>query len=348
MWSPAPASYTGEDVAELQLHGSRAVLRALFDSLAEQGARPAEAGEFSRRAFVNGKLDLTELEGLADLIAAETEMQRRQALAQARGSLAERAEAWRSMLIDLRAELEARLDFSDEGDVPEALPAALAMRWTSCGGRWASVLAGAAAGERVREGFRVAILGPPNAGKSSLLNAIAKRDVAIVTEEAGTTRDVLEVPLDLGGYPVLLFDTAGLREADSLAEREGVRRARAAGERADLVLWLQDCTASLAAAAGIRRGSGLARPYKGRSRRPSWRLTELPSPSVTGEGLPALIERVGEAAAAVSRRRECIGDPAQADGLRSPTLPRRSTASRALRTRWRRTCCGSQARLLGG
>jgi tRNA modification GTPase len=242
LWFPGPGSETGEDMAELQLHGGRAVVQAVFDALGALGLRLARPGEFIRRAFESGKLDLTEVEGLSDLIAAETELQRRQALGQAGGALAARAEEWRSALIDLRAEIEARLDFSDEGDVADALPVDFQTRVATLGEAMREALAGATSGERLREGFRVAILGRPNAGKSSLLNALARRDVAIVTEEAGTTRDVLEVPLDLNGYPVTLFDTAGLREAESAAELEGVRRARLTAESADLVLWLSDTT----------------------------------------------------------------------------------------------------------
>jgi tRNA modification GTPase len=206
----------------------------------------AEPGEFSRRAFDNGKLDLTEVEGLADLIAAETEVQRRQAVGQAAGALARRAERWRETLIDLRAEIEARLDFSDEGDVPDALAPDFWMRVRELSSEIEEAIGTAAAAERVREGFRVAILGPPNAGKSSLLNALSRREIAIVTDEPGTTRDVLEVPLDLHGYPVVLFDTAGLRESESRAETEGVRRARRTAADADLLLWLSDCEAPAA------------------------------------------------------------------------------------------------------
>jgi tRNA modification GTPase len=254
LWFPAPASFSGEDGGELHLHGGRAVVGAAFEALAAEGLRIAEPGEFTKRAFLNGKLDLTAAEGIADLVAAETEMQRRQALRQAGGELRRRSEDWRDELIALRAEIEARLDFADEGDVADALPHDFEDRIAALRAGLRAALASAAAGTRVREGFRVAILGRPNAGKSSLLNALSRRDVAIVTEEAGTTRDVLEVPLDLGGYPVLVYDTAGLRDSDSAAEREGVRRAKLAADAADLVLWLSD------PAAGVEAPPDLAVP----------------------------------------------------------------------------------------
>lgn len=321
LWFPGPRSETGEDMAELQLHGGRAVVQATLASLGALGLRLARPGEFIRRAFENGKLDLTEVEGLADLIAAETELQRRQALGQAGGALAAQAEEWRQALIDLRAEIEARLDFSDEGDVAEALPADFYARVAALATAMRQALAGARSGERVREGFRVAILGLPNAGKSSLLNALARRDVAIVTEEAGTTRDVLEVPLDLDGTPVVLFDTAGLREAASAAEVEGVRRAKLTAESADLILWLSDSTEPAAPPLEV---SGrpllcvatkvdLARPGAG---------ADIGISVVTGEGVAELIARLGSAAseslgggqALVTRARqaEAIGDAAEA------------------------------------
>ncbi len=241
LWLPGPASYTGEDCAELHCHGGRAVIQAVIAALTDRdGVRLAEAGEFSRRAFDNGKLDLTELEGLADLIQAETEAQRRQALQLAEGAMRRDLEAWRGRLIDLRAEIEARLDFSDEDDVGAELPAGFFDAVGDLRSAVAAAVGTFGVAERVRHGLRVAIMGAPNAGKSTLLNRIARRDVAIVTPEAGTTRDVLEVPLDLDGYPVVLFDTAGLRETDNVAEQEGIRRARLTGETSDLVLWLDD------------------------------------------------------------------------------------------------------------
>lgn len=237
-WFPAPHSFTGEDCAELQVHGSPAGVRAIIKLIAGKGARLAEAGEFTRRAFGNGKLDLVEIEGLGDLLEAETENQRRQALDRFEGGLSQRIDGWRDQLLDLRAEIEARLDFSDEGDVSDALPEDFGRSLKALRDDIATALASVEHGRIVREGIRVALAGPPNAGKSSLLNALAQSDIAIVTDEAGTTRDVREVPLDINGQLYILLDLAGLRETDSKAEAEGVRRARQAIDQADIVLWL--------------------------------------------------------------------------------------------------------------
>ena len=236
----APASFTGEDVAELHVHGGRAVVAAVLGTLSEmEGFRPAEAGEFTRRALGNERLDLTQVEGLADLVAAETEAQRRQALRQSDGTVGRLYEGWRRRLVRARALIEAELDFADEEDIPAS----------ASSGAWA--LAEAVRqeianhiddrrGERVREGVEIVVAGPPNAGKSSLVNAIARRDVAIVTAEPGTTRDMIEVRVDLDGYAATLVDTAGLREAEGVVEKEGVRRAAERAARADMVLWLSD------------------------------------------------------------------------------------------------------------
>jgi len=238
-WMPAPHSFTGEDTAELQVHGSAAVVRTLIRSIAAlPGVRLAEAGEFTRRAFLNGKLDLTEVEGLGDLIDAETETQRQQAVARLAGGLSERVIAWREMLLDARAEIEARLDFSDESDVSAELPASVTTSMEQLSGDLAEAIESVGRGRIVREGLRVALAGPPNVGKSSLLNALSRSDLAIVSDEPGTTRDVREVSLDLGGRLVVLVDMAGLRATESRAEAEGVRRAEAEISRADLVLWL--------------------------------------------------------------------------------------------------------------
>ena len=246
LWFPAPHSETGEDVAELQLHGGRAVIAAVLSALSRiEGLRPAEAGEFTRRAFENGKLDLTAVEGLADLVMAETEGQRRQAFRQMTGALGNRAESWRSQLIQALALIEARIDFSDEADVPQDLVTPALHIARTLAAEIASALADGGRGERLRDGLVVAIAGPPNAGKSTLLNRIAKREAAIVSPYAGTTRDVIEVHLDLGGLPVTLLDTAGIRETDDPLEREGVTRARARAASADLVLWVVDASESI-------------------------------------------------------------------------------------------------------
>ncbi|MEA2983903.1 MAG: tRNA modification GTPase [Alphaproteobacteria bacterium] len=241
LWFPSPRSETGEDMAELQLHGGRAVIAAVLAALGRlPGFRPAEAGEFTRRAFENGRLDLTAVEGLADLIGAETEAQRRQAYRQLKGMLGDRAETWRGRLIQAVALVEAGIDFSDEADVPAELirPALDIAR--ELHDEISAALAEAGRGERLRDGLVVAIAGPPNAGKSTLLNRIAKREAAIVSPFAGTTRDVIEVHLDLGGYPVTLLDTAGMRETEDPVEQEGVRRARERAAAADLVLWITE------------------------------------------------------------------------------------------------------------
>jgi len=236
----APASFTGEDVAEFHVHGSRAVLARLLAVLtALPDVRLAEAGEFTRRAFEAGKLDLAAVEGLADLIDSDTEWQRQQALRQMDGALGALALQWRTALIDAMSLLAAELDFSDEGDVSGPLQQQAVALATDVLDSLRHALGGFAMGERVREGFVVVLAGPPNAGKSSLLNALARRDVAIVSPIAGTTRDTLEVRLDLAGLPVILIDTAGLRDSSDPIEAEGVRRARDLVGRADLVLALR-------------------------------------------------------------------------------------------------------------
>jgi len=248
LWFPAPNSETGEDVAELQLHGGRAVLAATLTALGDiDGLRPAEAGEFTRRAFEHGKLDLTAVEALADLVGAETEAQRRQAFRQLKGLLGGNAERWRTRLIEALALVEARIDFSDEADVPEELVAPALAIVAELEREIGAALADAGRGERLREGMVVAIAGPPNAGKSTLLNRIARREAAIVSPFAGTTRDVIEVHLDLDGYPVTLLDTAGIRESAEPIEQEGIRRAQERAAEADLVLWVSDAGDRLAA-----------------------------------------------------------------------------------------------------
>jgi len=241
LWFPGPRSATGEDVAELHLHGGRAVVAAVLAALGRlDGVRPAEPGEFTRRAFENGKLDLTAAEGLDDLIHADTDQQRRQALRQLQGFLGEKAESWRQSMIEAAALIEALIDFSDEEDVGDnllgqALADVAALRSTIV-----EALRTSRHSERLREGLVVAIAGPPNAGKSTLLNRLAQREAAIVSPHAGTTRDVIEVHLDLDGFPVTVLDTAGVRESIDPVEQEGVRRAKARAAAADLVLWVSE------------------------------------------------------------------------------------------------------------
>src|SRR6266851_7103846 len=243
LWFPGPNSATGEDVAELHVHGGRAVIAAVLAALAKvAGLRHAEAGEFTRRAFENGRMDLTAVEGLADLVAAETEAQRRQAFHHLKGLLGDRAESWRKQLIEALALIEAAIDFADEDDVPKQAMAQAIERVRPLADEIDRACAGA--GERLREGLRVAIAGPPNAGKSTLFNRLARREAAIVSPFPGTTRDVLELHLDLGGFPVTVLDTAGIRETDDPVEGEGVRRASEQAAQASLVLWVVDATAA--------------------------------------------------------------------------------------------------------
>ncbi|MDB5367134.1 MAG: trmE [Rhodospirillales bacterium] len=237
----APASFTGDDVVELHTHGGRAVHSAVARALLALGARPAEPGEFSKRAFLAGKLTLDQTEAIADLVAAETEAQRRQALRQLGGALAARAEGWRAALVEAMAAAEAAIDFPDE-DLPAGLEQRARTAIASLRDELGDALAEGRRGEALRDGFEIAVLGPPNAGKSSLINYLAGRDAAIVSPIAGTTRDAIEVRLDLGGWPVTLVDTAGLRESDDEIEQEGVRRARARAEQADLAVWLTEAT----------------------------------------------------------------------------------------------------------
>ncbi|MBN8980478.1 MAG: tRNA uridine-5-carboxymethylaminomethyl(34) synthesis GTPase MnmE [Rhizobiales bacterium] len=243
LFFPGPHSATGEDIAEFQIHGGRAVIAAVFDALGKiEGMRPAEPGEFTRRAFENGKLDLTEAEGLDDLIHADTDRQRRQALRQLKGLLGEKAENWRRQIIEASALVEAGIDFSDEGDVSAELIAPALKKISALKSEIEETLSLSAQSERLRDGLVVAIAGPPNAGKSTLLNRLARRDAAIVSPHAGTTRDAIEVHLDLDGYPVTLIDTAGIRETSDPVEQEGVRRARERVRTADLVVWLIDAS----------------------------------------------------------------------------------------------------------
>ncbi len=237
---PGPGSFTGEDIVELHVHGGHAVISALMTSLgAIDGLRPAEPGEFSRRAFENGKMDLTAIEAIADLVDAETSAQRQQALTQMGGALSKAYDGWRERLVKAMAFAEASIDFSEE-DIPEDLTRQSLEALKALVAEIRDHLSDNSIGERIRDGFRIALTGAPNVGKSSLLNALAKRDVAIVSDIAGTTRDVIEVPMDLGGYAAVIIDTAGIRESSDLIEREGVRRALDQAASADLRLHLVD------------------------------------------------------------------------------------------------------------
>jgi tRNA modification GTPase len=292
LWFPAPHSVTGEDVAELHLHGSRAVLAAVMAWLSRRGLRLAEPGEFTRRAFLNDKLDLTQAEAVADLAAAETEAQRRQALRQLDGHLGGVYRGWGERLLRLVAHLEAAIDFPDE-DLPPEIEAEVAAGTRALAEEIAAHLADGHRGERLRDGIAVAILGPPNAGKSSLLNQLARREAAITSPIAGTTRDVIEVAIDLAGYPLVLADTAGLRDSADVIEQEGLRRALKRAEEAELRLFVFDATRpedakgaapwpgpdTLLVANKIDLASARDAPLAG----------AIPVSALTGEGLPALI-----------------------------------------------------------
>lgn len=310
LYFAGPGSETGEDIAEFQLHGSPAVVRSVLVALGTfPGCRIAEPGEFARRAFLNGKIDLTAAEGLADLIDAETDAQRRQALAHADGAFGRLCEAWRNRLLEARAMAETAIDFSDEADVAtDAMSRALSGAHPLLA-EIEQHLANARSGEIVRDGFQVVIAGPPNVGKSSLLNALAQRDVAIVSPEPGTTRDIVEVHLDLSGYAVVVADTAGLRDAPDAIEAEGIRRATDRARKADLIVWLVDAVqpqweppAAIATGAErllvvvnkVDRVTGEARLRNPESKGPG--LASAPAPirisARTGEGLPELVAQV--------------------------------------------------------
>jgi tRNA modification GTPase len=304
VWVPGPRSATGEDVAELHLHGSRAVLAAVMAALRRLGLRLAEPGEFTRRAFLNGKLDLTQAEAVADLAAAETEAQRRQALRQLDGALGLLYRGWAERLLRLVAHLEAAIDFPDE-DLPPEIEARVAADSAAMAHEIERHLADGRRGERLRDGIAIAILGPPNAGKSSLLNQLARREAAITSPIAGTTRDVIEVAIDLAGYPVVLADTAGLRESADLIEQEGLRRALQRAESAELRLFVFDAsrpqdaagaaawpgpdTILVANKADLLAGTG--QPF------PALREGACPGPD---PGVADTARRLGEGAAAVA------------------------------------------------
>ena len=305
LWFPAPASATGEDLAELHIHGGRAVTEGVLGALAGQpGLRLAEPGEFTRRAFENGKLDLTAAEGVADLVAAQTAAQRRLALRQLDGELGAVYEDWRTRLLEVLAHAEAYIDFPDE-DLPAGAAPATSDTVRTLSRAIAGHLDDSHRGERLRDGLQVAIIGAPNVGKSSLMNRLARRDVAIVAATAGTTRDVIEVQLDLAGYPVVIADTAGLREGTGDVEIEGIRRARARAEAADMRIavfdaatWptVDDATAALVNTdtVVVLSKSDLAPPPA------SARLGEAPTiavSAVTGAGVDILLDELAGAAA---------------------------------------------------
>jgi tRNA modification GTPase len=298
LWFPGPASYSGEDAAELHLHGGRAVLRVVAETLVALGCRPAEAGEFTRRALVNGRLDLTEAEGIADLIAAETEAQRIQALRQAEGGLSRRLAGWSERIATLLAWQEAAIEFAEDG-VPTDLDARVKEGAAALRAEMAASLEEGERAERLREGVAIAILGAPNAGKSSLLNALAGREAAIVSPRAGTTRDVVEVTLEIAGVPVLLADTAGLRETADEIEAEGVRRALARAEAADLRLavFAADVPPDAATLALLDR-PGTVPVVNKTDLAPAVLPGAIAVSARTGEGLAALQARLAEEVAA--------------------------------------------------
>jgi tRNA modification GTPase len=356
LWFPAPASVTGEDVAELHLHGSRAVLAGVADTLRGLGLRLAEPGEFTRRAFLSGKLDLTQAEAVADLVAAETEAQRRQALRQLDGELGGLYRDWALRLRRSLAHLEAVIDFPDEALPPE-IEGEIGRDVAALAGEIRRHLADGHRGERLRDGIMVAILGPPNAGKSSLLNRIARRDAAIVSPIAGTTRDIVEVAIDLGGYPVVLADTAGLRDSGDAIEQEGLRRARRRADEADLRLFVYDARhpadAEGAAAwpedATIRVANKIDLLPRACASLP---VDAVPVSALTGDGVEALLVGLGDAVAKTyrnaaptltrARHRAALEDAATAfeRSLRAP-LP--ELRAEDLRLAWR-----SLGRITGG
>ena len=342
LYFAAPHSFTGEDVVELQLHGSIAVVRGVLDALADcPGLRLAGPGEFTRRAFLNGKLDLAQAEGLADLIEAQTAAQHRQALRQLGGEASARVAALRARILTPLALLEAYIDFPDE-EIPDRVLTETAQHVRELASELAALLDDGGVGEKIREGLEIVILGPPNAGKSSLLNALARRDAAIVSPEAGTTRDMVEVHLEIGGYEVTLIDTAGLREQAGAVEAEGIRRARARAAQADLTLVLLDGDDAGAAAqiAPLLDARSLLLRTKsdlGGADATALPVTAPPMPALhgstrTGDGLDALMAalrerieaRMGAAAAPLitrARHREALREAQAALARWSPALP---------------------------
>ncbi len=315
---PAPRSFTGEDVAELHLHGGPAVSKVVLAALdALDGLRPADPGEFTRRALMNGKLDLAQVEGLGDLLAAETEAQRRQAMRLLEGALSRRAELWRAEIVRILAHVEVGIDFVDE-DVPADVTAGLGGALGALSAAIDGELAASRMAERVRDGFEVAIIGAPNVGKSTLLNALAGRDVALTSHVAGTTRDVIEVHMDLGGLPVTVLDTAGLREITGAVEAMGIALARRRAEQADLRVFLVEAPDEVTGLAVEQREGDLVVLAKADLRRGG---AGLAVSGLTGAGVGELIDRIG---AVSGRARVTSGDHhpcPPAEGHRSSAGP---------------------------
>jgi len=334
LWFPGPASFTGEDVAEFHVHGGPAVVAAMLAALGRiDDCRMAEAGEFSRRAFLNGKLDLTQVEGLGDLIEAETAAQRRQALGQMAGGFARIAEGWARHLTRTLAHVEAAIDFPDE-DLPDDLLGPARLVAESLSQEIGARLADGRRGEILRDGLSVALIGPPNSGKSSLMNALAGRDAAIVSAQAGTTRDVIEVHLDLGGYPVILADTAGIRDSVDPIEAEGIRRAKARALAADLRLLVLDAGAPDSLNGFAVGGDAATLLVWNKVDQALPPTSGLAVSAATGAGLGALIDvlatraegMLGGDAPIVTRERhrqaleECVGSLGRAVGGADPAL----------------------------
>jgi len=286
---PGPGSFTGEDVVEIMVHGSPAVVEAVAGAMLATGARQAAPGEFTRRAFLNGQMDLMEAEGLADLIDADTEAQRVQAVRQMEGGLSDRAAGWKEAVLDALAQVEGEIDFPDEADVPDRLSREAGPGLSALMEGLRGALAGFGRGERVREGLRIAVIGAPNAGKSSLINWLAGREAAIVSDIPGTTRDVVEVQLVLAGLPVRVADTAGLREAVDAVEVEGVRRARLEAESADIRVLVVDGTAPSEEGRQALREGDLVVVNKSDCVGPALHTGDLAVSVKTGEGLDALL-----------------------------------------------------------
>jgi tRNA modification GTPase len=304
LWFPAPHSATGEDVAEFHVHGSRAVLSAIMQVLRRLGLRLAEPGEFTRRAFLNGKLDLLQAEAIADLAAAETEAQRRQALRQLDGELGGLYRSWSQRLTRILAHLEAAIDFPDE-DLPPEIEDRILGETEELAAEIQRHLADGHRGERLRDGIMVVIIGPPNAGKSSLINRIARRDAVITSPIAGTTRDIVEVAIDLAGYPIILADTAGLRNSDDVVEQEGLRRALRCAEEAEIRLFIFDARCP-DQALGAAEWPGpdtilVANKIDLVSVRCDLPNSTVPISALSGEGIDALLSALGERVAETYR-----------------------------------------------